>query len=399
MGDRVNLHRRSKPLQLAIFFMLLSGIGWLQVYVVEAEAAVVRAVLFYSPSCPHCHQVITVDLPPLFEKYGEQLEMVGVDTSTAGGAALFAAAIQRFDIPPERQAVPMLIVDDVILLGSLDIPEQFPILIEHYLAIGGVDWPDIPGLREALASAQSEQTPTAEQQAVTPTVTPTAQPESLPALSASIQTPTPSSPTSTSVSNLFQGDSLAANLKARLLHDPVGNSLSILVITGLIVSVGGVASVLLSPATKTNSNSLSWAIPFLCVAGLGVAGYLAYVEVAQVNAVCGPVGDCNTVQQSEYAHLFGLIPVGVLGLFGYSWIGVLWLIGRFGRGQIASLAWTVLLASSFIGALFSIYLTFLEPFVIGATCAWCLSSAVIMTLLLWLAVVPGKSAIKTLFIR
>jgi len=37
-----------------------------------------------------------------------------------------------------------------------------------------------------------------------------------------------------------------------------------------------------------------------------------------------------------------------------------------------------------IGVLFSIYLTFLEPFVIGATCAWCLSSAVIMTLLLLL---------------
>jgi uncharacterized membrane protein/thiol-disulfide isomerase/thioredoxin len=396
MGDRVNLQRRSKSLQLAILFILL-GIGWLQVHAVEAETAVVRAVLFYSPSCPHCHQVITVDLPPLFEKYGEQLEMVGVDTSTAGGAALFAAAIQRFDIPPERQAVPMLIVDNVILLGSLDIPEQFPILIEHYLAIGGVDWPDIPGLREALASSEPEQTPTAAQQPAMPTVTPTVQSESLPALSASTQTPTPSSPTSSTVSNLSQGDPLAANLKARLLRDPVGNSLSILVMAGMIVSVGGVASVLLSPATKANSNSLSWAIPCLCVAGLGVAGYLAYVEISQVEAVCGPVGDCNTVQQSEYAHLFGLIPVGVVGLLGYSWIGVLWLIGRFGRGQMASLAWSVLLASSFIGALFSIYLTFLEPFVIGATCAWCLSAAVIMTLLLWLAAIPGKSAIKNFF--
>ena len=36
------------------------------------------------------------------------------------------------------------------------------------------------------------------------------------------------------------------------------------------------------------------------------------------------------------------------------------------------------------GVLFSVCLTFLEPFVIGATCAWCLSSAVIMTLLLLL---------------
>ena len=34
------------------------------------------------------------------------------------------------------------------------------------------------------------------------------------------------------------------------------------------------------------------------------------------------------------------------------------------------------------GMSFSIYLTFLEPFVIGATCMWCLSSAVIMLLLL-----------------
>jgi hypothetical protein len=36
------------------------------------------------------------------------------------------------------------------------------------------------------------------------------------------------------------------------------------------------------------------------------------------------------------------------------------------------------------GVLFSIYLTFLEPFVIGAVCMWCVSSAVIMMLMLWL---------------
>jgi uncharacterized membrane protein len=45
------------------------------------------------------------------------------------------------------------------------------------------------------------------------------------------------------------------------------------------------------------------------------------------------------------------------------------------------------------GTLFSIYLTFLEPFVIGATCAWCLASAVIMTALLWLAATPGRLAV------
>jgi len=40
------------------------------------------------------------------------------------------------------------------------------------------------------------------------------------------------------------------------------------------------------------------------------------------------------------------------------------------------------------GVLFSIYLTFLEPFVIGTTCIWCLSTAVVMTLLLWVVTNP-----------
>jgi uncharacterized membrane protein len=45
------------------------------------------------------------------------------------------------------------------------------------------------------------------------------------------------------------------------------------------------------------------------------------------------------------------------------------------------------------GTLFSIYLTFLEPFAIGATCLWCLSSAVIMTTLHALAHGPGRAAV------
>ena len=38
-------------------------------------------------------------------------------------------------------------------------------------------------------------------------------------------------------------------------------------------------------------------------------------------------------------------------------------------------------------------LTFLEPFVIGATCAWCLTSAILMAALLWLTTAPGSAAL------
>lgn len=369
----------------------------------QDEEAVVRAVLFYSPSCPHCHQVITEDLPPLFQKYGEKLEMVGVDTSSEGGSALFLAAIEKFELPPEYQAVPLLIIDDVILIGGNQIPEQFPGLIEEYLAKGGVDWPDIPGLREALEASDADATPVDEEPS--PEVTaetsedlvPTSTP--LPAPVETSQTPEPSVTPTNAAGNLILTEDSSGGLLARLQRDLAGNILAIVVLAGMIVSVGMVAAMLFSTKFMFNFNSPPWLIPVLCVIGLGVAGYLAYVEMTLVTAVCGPVGDCNTVQQSEYARLFGIIPIGLLGVVAYLVIIILWLFTRLEKGIISTLASAALLAITIFGTLFSIYLTFLEPFVIGATCIWCVSSAIIMTVLLWLSVIPGKQAFRSLLTK
>jgi uncharacterized membrane protein len=134
----------------------------------------------------------------------------------------------------------------------------------------------------------------------------------------------------------------------------------------------------------------AWAVLVLAVVGLGVAAYLSYVEVSQVKAFCGPVGDCNAVQQSTYARLFNIIPIGVLGLAGYALIVVAWLTGRLAGGRTAERAALALFGLTALGTLFSIYLTFLEPFVIGATCAWCLTSAIIMTALLRLSAAPAR---------
>ena len=124
-------------------------------------------------------------------------------------------------------------------------------------------------------------------------------------------------------------------------------------------------------------------MPLLSIIGLGVAGYLAYVETQQVQAVCGPVGDCNSVQESEFALLFGILPVGVLGLMGYVVILALWAWRRFGRDPWSErFRWLLPLVVLF-GVVFSTYLTFLELFVIRAVCMWCVTSAVTMALLLW----------------
>ena len=119
---------------------------------------------------------------------------------------------------------------------------------------------------------------------------------------------------------------------------------------------------------------LTLVIAGLIVAGLGVAGYLTYVHYADIDPVCaGGGGGCHTVQASDYADLLG-IPVAVIGLGGYVALAISLLIpGEVGRASSMTLA--------LIGAGFSLYLTYLELFVIDAICQWCVASAVIMVLL------------------
>jgi uncharacterized membrane protein len=112
-----------------------------------------------------------------------------------------------------------------------------------------------------------------------------------------------------------------------------------------------------------------------------------------MRAACGPIGDCNTVQQSPYARLFGVLSVGTLGLIGYLGMGAAWAVARFAPARLQAGATRILFGLAALGTLFSIYLTFLEPFVIGATCAWCLASAVLTTGLMLLSVGPAATTL------
>jgi uncharacterized membrane protein len=135
-------------------------------------------------------------------------------------------------------------------------------------------------------------------------------------------------------------------------------------------------------------------IPILSVLGLGVALYLTYVETQNVAAVCGPVGDCNAVQASPFAKLFGFLPVGLLGALGYVGLIVAWFVAR-SDGAYSRIAALLMFAMALFGVLFTIYLTYLELFIIHAVCIWCLSSAVLMSLVLILTVGPALEALQT----
>jgi uncharacterized membrane protein len=125
--------------------------------------------------------------------------------------------------------------------------------------------------------------------------------------------------------------------------------------------------------------ALRVAMIVLAVVGLGLASYLTYVHYAGVKPACSLGGSCEKVQTSAYSQLAG-VPVALMGLIGYVSIMILLLAPESETTRFATVATTA------VGFGFSAYLTYRELFSIHAICEWCVSSAVIMTVLVSLGV-------------
>ncbi|HLI28394.1 MAG TPA: vitamin K epoxide reductase family protein [Chloroflexota bacterium] len=126
------------------------------------------------------------------------------------------------------------------------------------------------------------------------------------------------------------------------------------------------------------------ALVLLAALGAAIAGYLTAVHYTGAAALCTGVGGCEQVQASRFAVAAG-VPVALWGLGLY--LGLLALAAwRAAAGpRTPPLARLALFALALAGALYSAYLTYLELFVIGAICPWCVASAVVITALWALA--------------
>jgi uncharacterized membrane protein/thiol-disulfide isomerase/thioredoxin len=357
---------------------------------VSTEEPVVYAVLFYSPTCPHCHKIITEDLPPLLEGFGDQVNILVINTYTEKGNELFRNAVSFYNIPNEYAGVPMMVIGDEILIGSIEIPQRLPQIIENGLVSGGIGLPDIPGLAQLVNDevivGPSDGNP--EENGVEENVV--IEQEENKSNVDDVQEEFED----VSVSQMEQNSSISGDIEdlmitrvnitivEHFMQDRIGNSISTLVLVGMIFSVV-LAGVFVSKSNHVLNRWPNWVVSILLIIGLVVAIYMSFVEVTSSEAVCGPVGDCNAVQQSQYATLFGFIPIGLLGVLGYLVIGGVWLLSVFGGRKWQKISLFSLWGLLLFGTLFSMYLTFLEPFVIGASCAWCLTSAVVITLLFW----------------
>lgn len=75
-----------------------------------------------------------------------------MNTQEAEGAALYQATLEQYK-PAVRRA-PLFIVGEYVLVGSVQIPERFPELIEYCLESGGVAWAALPNLPGAAESTE-----------------------------------------------------------------------------------------------------------------------------------------------------------------------------------------------------------------------------------------------------
>lgn len=112
------------------------------------------------------------------------------------------------------------------------------------------------------------------------------------------------------------------------------------------------------------------AAALLALVGLADSVYLTVHHYTAEPVPCSIVEGCETVLTSAYAEVAG-IPVAAFGALGYFLAFSLAILTVFGNRSM----WLLFGVQSFIMAAVSVYLIYLQGFVIGAFCQFCLISA------------------------
>lgn len=120
-------------------------------------------------------------------------------------------------------------------------------------------------------------------------------------------------------------------------------------------------------------------LALLALIGVLLATYLTLYKAGAIAELKCSTGSCEQVQLSKWATFLGL-PVAAWGIAFYVALLAVAIVGlqaRWADSRGISLA---LVALTGWGMLFSLWLTYLELFVIHAICRYCVGSAVLVTL-------------------
>ncbi len=130
-------------------------------------------------------------------------------------------------------------------------------------------------------------------------------------------------------------------------------------------------------------------VALIALVGLFVATYLTLFKLGVIGQLVCAVGSCETVQLSRWATFLG-VPVAAWGIGYYVVVLALSVAGTMERWEASpSLAVGMVLLTAW-GALFSLWLTALELFVIHAICQWCVISALLSVSLFVVALLDWR---------
>jgi uncharacterized membrane protein len=133
------------------------------------------------------------------------------------------------------------------------------------------------------------------------------------------------------------------------------------------------------PDSLPSAKKLIW--PFALIAlvslvGLGDAIYLTVQDLTGQNLRCTIISGCAEVLGSKYAHI-GPLPLATVGAFAYFSVFSLAILAIFGYSFVRPLL-IVFVAVMFLATLWLLYL---QAFVIHHFCQYCLLSAAVTTVL------------------
>lgn len=147
-----------------------------------------------------------------------------------------------------------------------------------------------------------------------------------------------------------------------------------------------------TPITAQRTRSWWLGIVFSFI-GIVVSAYLTWIKLTGAYATCVGIGNCESVNSSRFAEISG-VPIALIGMIGYLVI-LLFLIIELRYPDRIDFLRLILFGFTLTGALYSLYLTYLEVFVLHAICPYCVISAVAMLALFGISISRLKAAFQT----
>ena len=141
-------------------------------------------------------------------------------------------------------------------------------------------------------------------------------------------------------------------------------------------------SEILNIENRSRLAKFAYLAAFVALLGLGDSVYLTVKHLLDEKVPCTIVSGCELVLTSQYAEIFG-VPTAAFGALAYFLVFSLAILAAFGN----RLMWFVLGLMTVVMMLVTLWLLYLQAFVLKAFCQFCLLSAATTLTLFIIAIV------------